>query len=301
MIIPHVVSVVQSNNKTTPIMKPEYCPICGSTLAIRALKKSGSKSSNTSENEIDFYCPNDECEGKLANKIEFVFSKPCLNAKGLSLKTISKLISLGKVHKVTDMFNVTKDDFLSMDGFKEKSAENMYSSLQSCRKNVSFSKFIPACGILSISFSVGSILADNFKSYDELLTVLEDKDVERLSQLNGLGGILINKLVSKEFIDSYRNLKSFVEISYPETENKVNVLSSSEIKTFVITGELSKPRSYFQDLIKECGHKVAGSVSKKTFALVTDDVNSESSKAKKARELGIKVFDETMLMSFLGK
>ena len=118
------------------------------------------------EDEIYFYCPNKDSSGKLSNSISFVFSKPCLNAKGLSSKTIDKLISMGKINSITDMFALTKDDFLQLDGFKEKSADNMYLALQNCRNDVPFDKFIPACGILSISFSVGKILANNYNCDD---------------------------------------------------------------------------------------------------------------------------------------
>lgn len=291
MIIPYVVSVIPSNNTLTDIEKPKTCPECGAELSIRTLKKTGNK--ETTEDEIDFYCPNNDCSGKLSNRISFVFSKPCLNAKGLSSKTIDKLISMGKVNSITDMFSLTKDDFLQLDGFKEKSADNMYLALQNCRNDVPFDKFIPACGVLSISFSVGKILANNY-NYDELLDVLENKKVEELEKLNGLGEVLVKKLLSSDFIDAYKTLKSFVSISYPQ-----KVSSSANAKTFVITGELSKPRSYFKTLIEQAGNKVSSSVSNKTFALVTDNIDSVSSKTQKAKELGIKIFDEEMLIKYL--
>lgn len=295
-IIPHIVKVISHNKDSYPIDKPVKCPSCGELLLTRKLKKTSSKEKEITNDEIEFYCPNNKCNGKLLNKIDFVFGKKCLNAKGLSHKTIEKLINTGKVKKITDMFSLTKQDFIDLDGFKDKSAENNYNSIQNTRKEVPFSKFIPACGIISIGFNVGKILASKY-TYESLLSVLKNKKINELEEIKDIGHVLALKLISNEFIMSFEELKSFVSIKYDDNHNKLK----SNSNVFVITGSLSKPRDYFVKLIENNGDKVINSINKNVFALVTNDLNSNSSKSKQAHLLNIPTFNEEMIISYLKK
>ena len=115
-----------------------------------------------------------------------------------------------------------------------------------------------------------------------------------LIRIEGIGNITANKLISDEFIKAYENLYQYIKPIY----NKTNTINKEE-KTFVITGKLSQARDYYVDLLEKNGDKVVGAVSKNTFALITNDKNSDSTKANKARQLGVQVFDEQMLLDYL--
>jgi DNA ligase (NAD+) len=157
-IIPQIKSVVMRNGGEK-LEIPHECPVCGGKLEVRK--------------NLDNYtliCNNELCSGKLVNRIEYMFSKKCLNAKGLSKKSIEKMLQW--IGHPVDIFNITKEQILSIEGFKDKSAENLYNSIQTCRKNVPLDVFIASVGFLGIGSDVGKTLAKKYKTYDKILEVV---------------------------------------------------------------------------------------------------------------------------------
>ena len=280
-IIPQIMEKINSNNGES-ITIPIYCPSCNTELIIR-------KNKNTEE----LVCTNEMCKGKLTNRIAYMFSKPCLNAKGLSVQTINKLIQNGFVNAPTDIFNITKENLLSIDGFKDKSANNLVTSITKSKDNVTLSTFIASIGFIGIGSEVGKLLSSKYKTYESVLKVLKTKDKNSLITINGIGLTTLNKLLSKEFIHEMEMLYQYVK---PIDEN---FIQKENQRIFVITGKLSKPRNFYVDLIKSKGDKVTDTVSNQTTYLVLNDKTSTSSKAKNARKLNIPIITEEELIGML--
>src|SRR5574344_642492 len=259
-IIPQIVQMVQHNKDSKEILLPKVCPICGTKLMHKRMNtKSTLKCSR--QDLIELYCPNDNCRGRLANNINYVFSKQCLNAKGLSIETIYKLIDSKKVSCITDVFDVKVEDFLQLEGFAEKSANDLYNTIQNCRKNVPLSIFIPACGITNIGFEAGKLLARKYKTFENISDIIDTHNVDSLLEINGIGEILANKIISLKFILAFNNLYEYIK---PLDEKDAEI--KKDHKTFVITGTLSKPRKFYEELIKKNGDIVGSAVSGKTTA-----------------------------------
>ena len=291
-IIPHVASVIKHSGNITSY--PTVCPCCSSKLNSRPLINT--KVDVGASDKIELYCDNPQCKGKLSANINYAFSKKCLNAKGISTSAINKLIDVGKVKCITDMFDLTVDDFKELDGFSDKKSISTYNSLQNARKNVPLNKFIASCGIMGIGDDIGNMLANKYLTYENVLSEIEKGDISCFTSIKGIGDTYARKLISNEFISAYKKLREYITpLSTIANEDK------KEHNSFVITGELSEPRAFFKKLIELNGDKLVGSVSKSTYALVTDNPNSNSSKAKKARSLGVAIMSEDELMDYLTK
>ena len=140
------------------------------------------------------------------------------------------------------------------------------------------------------------MLANKYLTYENVLSEIEKGDISCFASIKGIGDTYARKLISNEFISAYKKLREYITpLSTVVKENK------KEHNSFVITGELSEPRAFFKKLIELNGDKLVGSVSKSTYALVTDNPNSNSSKAKKARSLGVTIMSEDELMDYLTK
>ena len=291
-IIPHIANVIKHNENGYELKPPTTCPSCHEPLKKRMLINT--KGVSDKQNGFELYCDNPNCQGKLIANINYVFSKKCLNAKGLSIKAIEKLINQGKVNCITDMFNLVIEDFKELEGFSDKKSKSTYESIQGSRKDVPLNKFIASCGVIGIGEDVGNMLANKYMNYTNLLLALEKKNVNEFVEIKGIGKTYAEKLISDKFISAYKELKKYI------TPIDVNIKKYDKTSnSFVITGELSHPRSYFKKLIEDNGDKVASAISKSTFALVTDNPDSNSSKAKKARELKITIMNENDLINYL--
>ena len=277
-IIPFVEKVLEPGD--TPIVPPSHCPICGEPLV--------------EQNDV-LFCVNDACRGRLIQNVDHIGSKKVLNIKGLSESTIEKLEVVGKVKSVFDIFELTKEDFLELDGFKDKSAQNLVDSIKNSRENVDLAHFVAACCVPRIGLTVGELLQQKFVTYEALLDAINDASYD-FATLDGVGEIMNDLLHSHAFAKAYKALRRYIT---PTVQNETASAVSGESFTFVITGKLSQPRSYYEDLIKKAGSKVAGSVSKNTNYLLCEDSNSQSTKAKKARSLGVQVISEDELNDIL--
>jgi len=277
-IIPQIVQVLKDGD--TEIIPPSVCPACGKPL--------------TMTNNV-LYCTNNACKERLLQNIDYMVSKKILNIKGLSESTIEKLIQLKNMTSRNDILAVKYDDLMQLEGFAEKSANNISSAIASAKENVDLAHFIASCCVMNIGLDIGKLLMDKFSTYDKILEVLEDKKYN-FTTIQGIGETTNTILHSEEFIHAFKELRKFIT---PVEKEKV-IVTSGKSYTFVITGKLSNPRDYYKELIESKGSKVVGSVSKNTDYLLCEDSNSTSTKAKKARELGVKVISEEELYSILG-
>ena len=277
-IIPFVEKVLKAGD--TPIVAPKNCPVCGEPLV--------------EQNDV-LFCVNDSCRGRLIQNIDHIGSKKVLNIKGISESTIEKLESIGKVKSAFDLFKLTKADFMELEGFKDKSAQNIVDAIQGGRKNVDLAHFVAACCIPHIGLTVGELLMKKYVTYESLKEALENDSYD-FTVIDGIGDVINSLLHSKSFLKAYNTLHEYIS---PITKDTVAAPAMGRSYTFVITGRLSQPRSYFENLIKDAGSNIAGSVSKNTDYLLCEDIHSQSSKAKKARSLGVRIISEMQLADIL--
>ena len=217
-----------------------------------------------------------------------MFSKKNINVKGLSEQTIIKLIDKGFVNKPTDIFNLTLQQIKQLDGFAEKSSQNLFNEIKSV-KELPLEVFISSIGFIDIGINVGKLLAHTFHSYDKLYAILTTKS--DLTFIDGIGEKTAKKLISDKFISEMEELRKYITPIDNEIETK-NL-------SFVITGTLSKPRTEYINLIEAKGYKVTGAVTKKTNYLVMNNKTSTSTKANKARRLNIPIITEEELIKLL--
>ena len=275
-IIPQIVQVLKDGNEE--IIPPSVCPSCGKKLSMI--------------NNV-LYCTNDSCNARLLQNIDYMVSKKVLNIKGLSESTIEKLIQLKNMTSRNDILAVGYDDLMQLEGFADKKARNIASAIKSAKENVDLAHFIVSCSVMGVGLEVGKLLMDNFSTYDKTLEVLKDKNYN-FTQIQGIGEMTNTILHSDEFINAFMDLRKYIT----PVEKEKTVISGKSY-SFVITGKLSKPRDYYKKLIENKGSKVVGSVSKSTDYLLCEDSDSTSTKAKKARELGVKVISENELIDIL--
>lgn len=296
-IIPKIVINNGSGNKD--IVIPDKCPSCGQSLI---------------KNGPVLQCQNELCNEKIAQKIAFMGSKKVLNIDGLSIQTARKIVNYF-YDNYTDLlesegqniiFYLKKEDILKLDGFSEKSANNLYKSIQDVTtpNKVSIPRFIKACCVDSIGEDVGKILAREYGSlqsmYDALSPTMRSKDEytfihDKLNSLDGIGKETAKVVLSEDFWTSINNLWSYIEPADYELPNAESSNSNISGKVFVLTGKMPKKRNEYEAMITSKGGIVAGSVSKNTDYLVIADVNSTSSKAEKARKLSTKLISPTEL------
>ena len=284
MIIPQVSKAEIDDERTKEYFTlPHVCPICGGDVQIKK--------------EVDsemLYCINPQCEGKLVNRIEHFFGKKGLDAKGISKATISKLIDLGWVTRIADVFDLSRyaSEWKNLPGFGEKSVSNILGSIEAC-KNCDLESAITGIGIPLVGRTVARDLAKRFANYGAF-----KENIEGSFDFSTLGGYGYEMNKSLKTFD-YSELDYIVEnyLIFKEEKNEENE-QSLEGLTFCVTGKVSifKNRDELSAFIESKGGKVTGSVSKNTNYLINNDTESTSAKNKKAKELNIKIIGEQTFM-----
>ena len=284
MIIPQISRAEEDDERTKEYFTlPYVCPVCGGEVETRK--------------EVDsemLYCANPQCEGKLVNRIEHFFGKKGLDAKGISKATISKLIDLGWVTRIGDVFTLErfKDEWTNLPGFGEKSVSNILSAIDASR-NCSLESVLSGIGIPLIGRTVAKDLANRFSSYGAFKENV--KGSFDFSCISGYGYEMNKALKTFNYeeldyiVENYLNIKEDIKENY---EKKLQNL------VFCVTGKVNiwKNRDELSAFIESLGGKVTGSVSKNTNYLINNDVNSTSAKNNKAKELGIPIISEQTFM-----
>ena len=284
MIIPQISRAEEDDERIKEYFTlPYVCPVCGGEVETRK--------------EVDsemLYCANPQCEGKLVNRIEHFFGKKGLDAKGISKATISKLIDLGWVTRIADVFDLSrhKDEWKALPGFGEKSVSNILGSIDACR-NCDFESAIAGIGIPLIGRTVAKDLAKRFANYGAF-----KENIEGSFDFSTIGGYGYEMNKSLKTFD-YSELDYIVEnyLIFKEEKNEENEQSLKGL-TFCVTGKVNifKNRDELSAFIESKGGKVTGSVSKNTNYLINNDTESASAKNKKAKELNIKIIGEQTFM-----
>lgn len=279
MIIPQIADNLTGSDS---VKIPEECPACGGNTQIRKINDTEA-----------LYCLNPDCPAKKIKLFTLFVSRDAMNIDGLSESTLEKFIGEGYIHEFADIFRLSrhKDELCKLEGFGEKSYNNLIAAIDTAR-TVQLPKLIYSLGILNVGLSNAKIICREF-GYD--IDKLRKADVEELSAIDGVGDV-----IAGSFADYFKDEKHNRELDELLKELKIEIPkldSSNEAingKTFVITGSLEhfENRNALKELIESKGGKVSGSVSAKTDFLINNDINSGSSKNKKAKELGVKIITE---------
>ena len=286
-VIPYISGPVVSarTGREQIIEPPRHCPFCD-TPTIRR------------EGEVAIYCPNCDCPGRLDRAVQFFVSKGAMDIDGLGDKIASQLIEAGLIEDVADIYSITRDQLLELEGFAEKKADKLLASIEAS-KSRPLDRLIAALGIPHVGSVAAEALAAHFRSIEQFMQANEDD----LTQIEGIGPTIAASIVEwtrrKDHVELVARLK---KAGLTTKAEKAAIDQSSGLlagKTFVITGTLSKPRDEIADRIKAAGGKVTDSVSKKTDYVVAGE--SPGSKLTKAQQLGVAILDEAALNRLLSK
>lgn len=288
MIIPQIAENLTGSD-TVEI--PAFCPVCGGATQIRQV------------NEVQsLYCTNENCPAKKIKSFTLFTSRDAMNIEGLSEATLEKFIDRGFIREYADLFHLDRyrDEITQMEGFGEKSYQNLVSSVDQAR-NTTLPRVIYALGIANIGVANAKMLCRHF-DYD--LEKMKKADVEELSMIEGVGGVIATAFVDymrdEENLRKIDSLMKELTIETPRVDAEGQTLVG---KVFVITGSLNHygSRGELKDIIEQRGGKVTGSVTSKTDCLINNDITSSSTKNKKAKELNIPIVSEEQFMSeYLG-
>jgi len=269
-VIPKIVKVIaaERTGEEKIVPRPTRCPVCGSELLDEgALIK----------------CQNLSCEARIVNSIIYFASKQCLNIDGLGEKIVEALHKAGYVREVSDLFSLSMDQLLSLEGFKEKKSRNLIDAIEAA-KGCECWRFINALGIEHIGEVASKTLCGAFG------TAFDAAGEDQLLALEGFGPEMVASLlefgrVNRGKIETLRAiLRPLAPVKIEAAENPFKA------KSVVITGTMSVPRDHIKNLLESLGAKVASSVSKKTdFVVYGEDAGS---KYDKAVELGVTTLTE---------
>ena len=281
-IIPAVLRVVKDKRVSDQaLVIPTHCPSCQSELL-------------HFEDEVALRCINPLCPAQIKEGLNHFASRDAMNITGLGPAVVEKLFAAQLVEDVAGIYRLTVEDLLTLEGFKEKSAEKLYEAIQASKEN-SAEKLLFGLGIRHVGSKVSQILLQEFHDLDQLATA----DPERIAGIDSLGMVVAESLKSYFAQEGSKRLlqelkEAGVNLTY--LGEKVAADAALSGMTVVLTGKLERlTRSEAKAKLESLGAKVTGSVSKKTDLVVAGA--DAGSKLSKAQELGIQVEDESWLES----
>lgn len=287
-IIPEVISVDESSRgeEIQPYIFPEYCPACESELVHL-------------EEEVALRCVNPNCPAQARERIIHFASRPAMDIDTLGEKRVHQLFDAGLLHQLTDLYHLKVSDLERLDRMGTKSAQKLVTAIQDSKEN-SLERLLFALGIRHIGVNTAQLLADRFKSMDQLMSASK----EAILAIDGIGEVIADSLLAFFATDENRQLieelqSLGVNMTYQsEATSKVDEGISDLFanKTIVLTGKLSHyTRQELKEYLERAGAKVTGSVSGNTDLVIAGE--NAGSKLDKARALGTKVWTETELLS----
>lgn len=287
MIIPQIAeNLTRSGNLTIP----DKCPSCGQEA--RVIK----------ENEVEsLYCMNPDCAAKKIKAFTLFVSRDAMNIDGLSEATLEKFIAKGYIHDFGDIFEIGqyREEITSMEGFGEKSFENLMDSLEKARETT-LPRLIYSVGISNIGLANAKVICRYF-DYD--LDRIRKAEEEEISAIDGIGPVIARNLAeyfAKE--DNNRKLDHLLGHVKIQVEEQTGEQIFAGMN-FVVTGSVERfaNRGEVKTFVESLGGKVTGSVTGKTNYLINNDKASNSSKNKKAKELGIPILSEEDFLKLAGR
>lgn len=301
-IIPKVVEVLKSLRKedAEPVIAPKKCPSCGSELILEDETK---KSKNHIQiPEMHLLCIDAACPVQVCERIQHFASKHAMDIDGLGEKWVEAFVEQGLIQNISDIYRLTKDQLLALEGIKEKTANNLIKAIEKSKKQ-SLARFLNGLGIQGIGTSTAGDIAKEYGSLEKIRAL----SFEELQSYEGIG-----EKIAKSFTEFWRCKENQylvdqlleLGVNPPQDESAAEVEANrSDLfdgKTFVLTGELeSMTRTEGKKEIEKRGGKVSGAVSKITSVVIAGP--KAGSKLKKAQELGLEVWDEAKFLEALSQ
>lgn len=283
MVIPKVHSNLTMSNTWK---LPDKCPCCEGDVEIH--NENGSKT---------LHCINPDCKAKLLGKLVHFVSKNAINIDGLSEQTLQKFIDLGWLNSFRDIYYLSdhKEEMYKLDGFGRKSVDKLLESIEKSR-NTTLDRFIYGLCIPLIGRTASKEISKACANGDvgQFITIMSLEGNQPFIGLDGLGKEMCNSIVHWWVHNNQAFYELIEEFNFRESDSSGNVKQILEGKTFVITGSLRfyKNRGELVSVIERNGGKVSGTVSSKTDYLLNNDLQSDSSKNKRAKNLGIPIISE---------
>jgi DNA ligase (NAD+) len=282
-VIPQVVSPItdQRSGNEQPFLPPTVCPACGSAV-------------EQPPDEVMIYCPNTSCPDRIFWGLVHFVSQGAMDIRGLGERTAKQLLAHGLVHDYADLYHLTLEQLLQLEGFAELSAANLLTAIAESR-NRPLSRLLFALGIRHVGAHAAQILA---RHYGTLETLVQTGSAD-YATVHGIGDTTAAALAA--FLQDAGNQRLLQRLRAAGINTTEPVEQAAEQplkgKTFVITGTHASPRKELLDLIERHGGRITGSVTRSTDYLVLGD--DPGSKADKARELGISMIDESQLRALV--
>ena len=279
MIIPQIAeNLTQSGN----LEIPEVCPVCGGKTQIKQV------------NDVKtLYCINEDCQAKHVKSFAHFVSRDALNIDGLSEATLEKFIQHGFLKNFCDLYHLEKfrDEIIALDGFGEKSYENLLTSVENSR-NTTLPKFIYGLGSANVGLSNAKMIVQALGNDIEKVIHAGRQELEKI---DGVGAVIADTFAS--YFENEKNKEEFYKLLQEMHIEKAPDNQNNQIltgKVFVITGSLEhfENRNQLKERIEQLGGRVTGSVTGKTSYLINNDSHSTSSKNKTAAKLGVPVITE---------
>ncbi len=283
-IIPEVLGVGKKNTNTGEIFTlPETCPVCGA----KAVREEG---------EAALRCPNIDCPAQALRAIIYFASKPAMNIMGFGPAVAQALYESGLVKHIYDIYSLKREDILTLEGFKDKSADNLLSAIEKSKSNT-LDRLICGLGIKNVGSASCKLLCERFGNLDNIMQATK----EEINAIDGFGEITA-EIISTTLSESHmvKTIQLLKENGVNTEYQKTAVSNALEQKSFVITGTLpSLSRDEAKALIEANGGVVKSSVSKKTdYLLAGEDAGS---KLTKAQELGIEIITQEQLYNMINR
>jgi len=283
-VIPYVVGPVPGarDGSERPITPPERCPYCDSPIM-------------RNEGEVAYYCSNPDCPERLVRTIEYYVSRSAMDIEGLGERIVRQLVGAGLIHDVADLYALSSEQLLELEGFADKKAENLLAAIDASRARP-LERVLTALGIPGVGGTVAVLLLQHYPTLDALAAATQ----EDIQQIHGMGPLTAASIAA--FFAEPRNRELIEKLRAAgvrlEAEQKQHASDRLAGLTFVLTGTLpGMTREEASTLIEANGGKVTGSVSSKTSYVVAGE--AAGSKLDKAQQLGIPVIDEQGLRDLL--
>lgn len=273
-IIPEVLGVSVKGENPLPYALPSKCPVCGSEII-------------KNDDEADVRCPNVNCPSQISRSIIHFASKGAMNIDGLGPAIVQTLLDNGLIKSVADLYEITVDDLVELENFKEKSANNLIKAIENSKNNT-LDRLVFGLGVRNIGQASAKLLCEKFGTLDNIMNATADE----IAQIEGFGEIMAQSVVNAfkeehmtQLVERLKNCGLNTNYEKPVKDKRFEGI------TFVLTGTLpTLKRDEAKAIIESFGGKASGSVSKKTsYVLAGEDAGN---KLVKAQQLGIRIISE---------
>ena len=273
-IIPEVIKVVSHTENSEKYTLPSICPSCGANV-IRE------------EDEAAVRCVNPECPAQLLRNLIHFCSRDAMDIEGMGDAVLEKLVANGLLTKASEIYTLKKEDFMTLEGFKDKSSQNLVDAIEKSKSN-DLAKLVFALGIRHVGQKAGKILAEHFETMENIMNA----SLEDIASIEGFGGIMAKSVADFFALEqSKREIEALAAYCVNMASQKEKIDNRFEGKTFVLTGTLpTYSRNEASEIIEKFGGKTASSVSKKTSYVLAGE--EAGSKLVKAQTLGVTIISE---------